>query len=1149
MPAPPRPPSARAAGRAVRAAAGACVLAAAVWLGVPAGGQPPKPADAAVKLPDGTIVFYTKSPDDPNPPVEGVYLTPAEFKALVDQGEQLKKLKAAAKPIAPSGCKVRGKVEARGDRTVAALTLTFSARTAAPRSVVLLGCQKGFPVAARLDDGRLPVLSYGDDGLSVLIDAPGEHTVTVELDVPVAARGTGRELGFEVGLPRAAITTLALDPPAGAKKLTVGVRTAADRDPRQTTGDPAAVAGRPEKPVALGPAELLAVSWDAPTADPAGPGTVTAAETEMAVRVSETQVESVATFRLRGAAKEWLLTLPPGADVVAAPASAPAPKDAPADPPFVTAPAGPTLVPPTDPAKPVWTFRPPDGPGPDWVLTATVRQPRPPAADAKHRGPYAVGPFAVTSAARQTGTVRVYAPPGVRLGAFKPGTGVRHQDGVPPEEDLVAVFRFTDVRGPGAVAAPAGPLLEFEARPAPVVVRVRPSHALTRTPAGWRLQTDARVTPPFRAEVEQVMIDVPPGWEGFEAGPPDLVEEVRVVGEGPTRRLAVTLTAGQRAPFDLTLTATFLSGSREAILPLPRFPTPADSAVKVVEQGATVTAAAPEGLEVRGTATTEDNPAPQDLRPPAGAKPGAATQVAGQFDKAVTRVDLTWQVHRPDLAADVRAEVTVQDRQLVVAQTVRLKSAEADARPILFRGPPASTGLRGTPTPEARGNGEWLFRPPADGAKEFTVSLSYALPVPPRRPDQSGPARVAVGLFWPEPATRVETTVRVWGGGSARRVVGFDGTWRDLPPEPAADRDALPWLTLAGSGANPPLALDLADPADGGVNGTTVDRALVQATVGGDGAVAVRGRFVLRRWSPAGVDLELPAGTVPEITVDGRKADPIATADAGESRVVRVPLPAPAAGRPGPVLDVRFTAAPVRAVRGELGQATLPAPRLPGAVFRSPPRWQVLVPQDDVPLFLGRDLMTDSRWAVRHGTVGPTAGATPAELEQWLAGGTEPGPDDLPAAGDAFTARQPVPGPVRLLLVPRVWWVGACSLAALVVGYGLARLRPVLLGPGLAVVGVAAAVAGVGWPQPTAQAAAAVQPGLLLLAVVLAGQALVKWYYRRRVTHLPGFTRTGAEPVGSGSAPAAPRSSQATGSAAVPLDGAGSQPPLVPTGS
>src|SRR5207248_1621701 len=83
--------------------------------------DPPRPAkdkDAAVRLPDGTVVFYTKSPDDPNPPVEGVRLSAKEYKALVDQAEQLKKLKDGAKPPGPSECHIAGRVVARGDRAV-----------------------------------------------------------------------------------------------------------------------------------------------------------------------------------------------------------------------------------------------------------------------------------------------------------------------------------------------------------------------------------------------------------------------------------------------------------------------------------------------------------------------------------------------------------------------------------------------------------------------------------------------------------------------------------------------------------------------------------------------------------------------------------------------------------------------------------------------------------------------------------------------------------------------------------------------------------------------------------------------------------------------------------------------------------------------
>jgi len=71
------------------------------------------------------------------------------------------------------------------------------------------------------------------------------------------------------------------------------------------------------------------------------------------------------------------------------------------------------------------------------------------------------------------------------------------------------------------------------------------------------------------------------------------------------------------------------------------------------------------------------------------------------------------------------------------------------------------------------------------------------------------------------------------------------------------------------------------------------------------------------------------------------------------------------------------------------------------------------------------------------------------------------------------------------------------------------------------------------------------------LSVVLVGQALVRWYYRRRVTHLPGFTRAAVDGVAGGSVPASARSSQqaGSGSGAIRLDAPGSQPPLVPSGS
>ncbi|HVK09341.1 MAG TPA: hypothetical protein VM597_11240 [Gemmataceae bacterium] len=1141
MPVPPRPPRSRAARRF--AGSVGVLFAAALVMAQPA--DPPKPPDraSAVKLPDGTVVFLTKSPDEANPPIDGVYLSPQEYKALVEQAEQLRKLKDAPRPQAPSECRIAGKVEPRGERTVAVLTLTYSFRTTAPKAVVSLGAQKAFPLAARLDGGKLPALAAGDDGLTALVESPGEHTLALDVEAPVGPRGGKAEVGFEVGLPRAAITTLSLAPPEKVKQVTVGVRTAADKggEPKRATADAAALGKYP-----LGPAELLEVAWQPPTAAPMTPEAALTAEVDAAVRVDDARVETTATVRLRGPAREWALVLPLGADVEARRATPASPRDPATEPPLAA--ASPGLTRPADPTKTNWTFRPPDPGGSDWDLTVTARQPRPMPGDPKSREPFAVGPFAVPTAGRASGTVKVYAPPHLRL-SFEPAADVRRQDAPPPEEDLAAVFRFTAI-GPGA--GPPQALLKVRAHPARTYTRVQPTYTLRRTETGWRLETEAAVTP-VRTEIDQVVVEVPAGWQSLEAGPLELVEGVEEIGGGAGgRRYSVRLIAPQKTAFTLTLSASFPladpAGAREATLPLPRFP-------EADEAGAKLTAGVPDTWEVKGTAIGSDGTA-RELKSanPAARQSAAVTAVAGQFDKGLARVQLTWQPYRPELIAELRAEVALADGQLSVSQTVRFRAADGEARPIRLRGPAGVVGLRSTrggPAVDPVGPGEWTVRPPADGAREFTLSVTYALPAA----KSAAADRVAVGLLWPVDATRVEATVRVFGGGSARRVARFDGPWRELPPEPAPDRDTLPVLTLAGTGTGTPalpLTLELSEPTDGGLPAAEVERALVQAWQADDGSVAVRARFRLWRWSPAGVDVQLPPGVSADVSVDGKRVEvaPLST----EPRVVRVPVPEPRVGRPL-LLDVRHLLPANRP--GVFGDVTLTPPRLPGATFRTPARWQVILPTGAVPLTFGRDLQPEVRWGVRRGMPAPVASASTEDLDQWMADGTDPDADGEPTAagapsGDALTAVQPVLGSVKLYRFSRVRFAAVCSLAALVLGLAVSRLRPALIGPALGVVGVAAAVLAAGWPQPAAQVAAAALPGVVGLVAVLGGLAAVRWYYRRQVTHLPGFTRAPVAPAPStpgSSPPAGPRSSQ-TGSGVEALDGTtGSHPQPAPSGS
>ncbi|OWK44423.1 hypothetical protein [Fimbriiglobus ruber] len=1140
MPATPTRPhfgiAARFCARRVVAGVGLLILVCAV---IPArvSGQPSKTADSpragAVKLPDGTIVFFTKNPDEPNPPVNGVLLTPQEYKTLVDQSDQLKKLKEAPKPVSPSRCQVRGRVEARGDRSVAILAITYTVQTTSPWKTVALGGQRAFPTTARFADGKLPILATGPDGLTVGIEAPGVHTLTVEYEAPVRARvaaaGPKGDLGFDLGLPGASITLFSFDVPSGVKKVNIGVRESGEI--KWATEEPAALAKKADQPTyPLGGTDLLELSWDAPSVAPGAVEAVLTADTDVVVRVSEVQIETVASFRLRGPARECLLALPPGADVSPPERVTPTPLVKPANPttgppvpavPEVPLPsptsAGPQLIRPSDPNKPVWTFRPPEGAVGEWRVTATVVHPRPKANDGRYKGPYAVGPFAVLTAARQTGTVKVVAPPAIRV-RFKPVHGDLRRPDVPlGEDDLVGLFKFTTAGTPGGKQYPA-PLLEFEAAPARVFLQVQPTYTFQWTEAGWKLRVDARVTP-VRKDVDEIAIEVPSVWQVDDVTTSTTKKpEVRVDKDtGSLRNLTVLLDSPEKAPFDLTLTATapVPPAGQLASFPVPRF-------APAIEQGAKVSATVQDGLEVQGTATSATAPAGaagQDLASiqtgPRG--PGTAvTAVSAQFEKGVSRVDLMWHPHRPDLSATATVEIGLQEHQARVIHTFKFRATEGDARPVTFHGPAVGPRTTAGPVLEQTPTGGWVCRPPAGTGPEFTVVVEYAL-VPPTRkadaPAPPGPARLPLDLLWPDTATRIETKIRVWGAGTTRRLLRVEGPWRESPPEPDPTRDSLPWLTLEGTGKSLPLALVMSDPADLGIPTTTVDRALVR--VEENGVFTIRGRFRIGRWSPAGIDIDVPADAVPTVLIDGKKVDPVAPpADAAGdlppgARRLRVPVPEPRSDRTGLVLDVQYGVSPSRTGPGPV---RFTPPRIAGATFRAPVRWQVALSADVVPLVFGRDVQADTRWAWRNWMFGPTAGTTTAELDTWFAGRTVAEPEfDMSvvvgSTGDVLTVRQPIPGPLDVVRLPRIGWVAGCSLVVFVAGWCVSRLRPGLLGPALGAVGVAVALLAVAWPDPVARAAAAAEPGLVVLAAFLSAFALVQWYYRWRVVHLPGFTR------------------------------------------
>ena len=171
---------------------------------------PKKPADGktvpsglpVIKLPDGTYIL-TGTPTDGS---ESVTIPLKELQKLQDLLDQLQKQVTAAQKVSePSVCSIRGRVDKRGEQLVAVLKLTYWFRTTLPQTMISLGGRKGFLVSASVDGARLPILKNIDDGFAALIESAGEHSLTIDLDAPITARGANAktELGFEIGLPHA----------------------------------------------------------------------------------------------------------------------------------------------------------------------------------------------------------------------------------------------------------------------------------------------------------------------------------------------------------------------------------------------------------------------------------------------------------------------------------------------------------------------------------------------------------------------------------------------------------------------------------------------------------------------------------------------------------------------------------------------------------------------------------------------------------------------------------------------------------------------------------------------------------------------------------------------------------------------------------
>ncbi len=1045
------------------------------------------------KLPPNAVIIISDNPREALQNIEAVVVSTEEYRRLLDAAEQAKRLSAPDKPEPPSVCRLSGRVEARGAQEVAVLQAQYQFRTTAPRSLVLLGLQKAKPTAATIDDGRLAVLVplKDEDAFAVRVEAAGEHRVTVDFETPLISRGTkGGERGLEVGLPGAAITTVErLELPAGVTRVRLNGRTLPARQLAPAAGAPPAAVIGPTPP-------KLELAWDAPSS--AAPAeAMLSAEGRYEVRIDDRAITTRARLTLKvlsGVAREWRIVAPPEAEVT------------------TEGGMGAELLVnvqrPKDPKQPAWVLqRSPSAE--DLTVEIYLKS------DVTPGRPVAVPVFPVLGASQQRGTLTVSAPPHLRL-TFRPSADLSRRES-PDEAGHDAVFTYYRL-------PEAGTPLEVEVQPARGEVETQVVHQLTLTERGWRWQGRFDVRP-VRKDVMTLDLEVPMELQELRPVSAEVVDSLTALRDAaPGRRLVrLQLAESRRRAFTFTLEGLYpLNGaSAAASLPLPR-------PVGTLDRGGQVLATAPAGLELRGSYREWENGRAGDWERPLDAAPRGAPGLSTTVERSPARLDLSWRSPRGELPVVATADIQLEERQATVRHHWRIPVGPGSPRQLLVRGPAALAGrLRaidgGQLTPAKPG--EWSVQLTAPSGRDSSLTLAYSFPLP------AGPDRppAAVPLVWLEPCPRCETDVRVWAGFTPDGVLRpslADGPWTEMPPQAAPDHASLPALSLHGSGTGLPLSLRLHESATGPGTSLVVERVWVQALVDADGQQAYHTRCLLRPQHTHYLEVGLPASaSAIQLTalLDGKRLPWRADEASPGARTVRLRIDPPAENATYRLLELLYVlgpggaGAPPATGRGSRWQLTLTPPRLLGPVFVGPWRWQIGLATGDLLFSTGEDADFDLRWGWQRGLLTPQPAWTGAALQRWFAGDARPtGLDNaLPdVAGTTLVGWQASPEALRFLAVPRPLALLVGSLAVVALALAAARWAgPRLLVAGSLALGAAIVWAGLSHPQVLAQIFYVAQPGLAVVAVVLAAGLLVRGRYRRQVLFLPGFTR----PPASGS--------------------------------
>jgi hypothetical protein len=1092
-----------------------------------------KKAPAQIDLPPGAIIaVYDNFADALKKMPRAIVLSPDKYQEMTDEIARLRKLLDRQRTRTPSKCLLKGRIEGG----LAVLQAQFEFVTEKPGEIVRLGCGLAQATGITLD-GRTPQLfatlaatrfkatkgrpSDDDEGFTVQVEKPGDHTLT--LDLVLALNRPGAQ-GFKLDLPRAAITRLELTLPGGAGDVRVGGKalseTLLSHKNNQLAGS-------------LGAADLLDLTWKSPQAGAASP--ILAAEGLIQVRIDKTTVTTEARLTLRvlgGQPGAWNLLVPSRCDVKVLGDDG-------------RTPIAKTEKGPTTRCK----ITPRDAGGEPMVVVVTHTQPVPQQANAR----IAIGPFTVLEAVRQSGRVLVSnTVADWRLKFAETSDFLRREAPDAPRQNpsLVAAFRY----GPaaGAPATPRTPVswLDFQVETVRGQIKTQTAHLLRPGRDGgrgaWEVQTTITVTPRW-ADIDRFQVRMPADCKFIDEGSGPRSGRVRDISYDATTRLVeVKLAPGgvdpTLQPFSVKLEGSYsaelnpgVPGSGEFLLPRTE---------ETSEQEGSVTIQTPANVELL--------PDPEvggelELR-----KQSSHELTWSWLKRGPERIKVGWRPYRPVVQVSSLADITLALREGRVRQELKYHLPDSSPLPatLLLRVPTAATNLRvHSGAEEIRGSawtpdgfpaarrGAWQtvhVRPTNPRQPEIVLEYDFALPDLPAGPKAAN--AFPIPLVVPDTESRTEMRVRVWSEpglplpslAAGRDQPAPSEGWSEQNIEEVPGRTRLPALVLRS--VHPHRLLQLRC-GEGSADFTVlVDRALVRVEIGDGGLQNYRVSYRLSRLAARHLDFELPA-PVPTITLvatlDGKRIDPeLLAAEQPErkGRLARLRLP-PRPGSKPAFLELSYQLAPDRTASTPVS-TSLHAPVLLGDPGHVPTRWQIVAPPSWVVISPEAGAGTPRIWARRGWLAAPRVNLVGADLERWLLGG-EPAPAVLESSAAVTPTlvlwRDGTPT-VQLIHAPQQAWLLACSLVLVLVGLMLSRLPFGLsIAPAEAnapprthfwawlvlAVMVAAVVLGVLlWPNLAGQVAYGCEPGAAVLLLL----ALVQWVlherYRRQIFFLPSFSRS-----------------------------------------